>query len=80
MPNYLRGHIWMVNFEPALGSEMQKLRPAVIVSSDAAQKLAVKLVVPLTKWQDSFNNSFWHVKVEPDATNGLDQVDAADVL
>ena len=31
-----RGEVWWVNFEPALGSEIRKKRPAVIVSNDVA--------------------------------------------
>jgi mRNA interferase MazF len=29
-----RGEVWRVDFEPAFGSEIQKIRPAVIVSRD----------------------------------------------
>ncbi|MGE0210195.1 MAG: type II toxin-antitoxin system PemK/MazF family toxin [Parvibaculaceae bacterium] len=31
-----RGEIWWVAFDPALGGEIRKTRPAVIVSNDAA--------------------------------------------
>ena len=44
-----RGEIWWVCFDPALGSEIQKTRPAVIVSNNSAnQYLARVVVVPLT--------------------------------
>jgi mRNA interferase MazF len=33
-----RGDIWWVNFEPAVGGEVHKERPAVIVSNDTANK------------------------------------------
>ena len=44
-----RGEIWWVCFEPALGSEIRKVRPAVILSNDVAnQYLSRVVVVPLT--------------------------------
>lgn len=38
-----RGEIWLVDFEPARGSEANKRRPAVIVSNDGANIRAERL-------------------------------------
>ena len=44
-----RGEVWWVAFDPALGSEIQKTRPAIIVSNDSANRnLKRVVVVPLT--------------------------------
>jgi mRNA interferase MazF len=42
-----RGEVWWVDFDPALGSEIQKTRPAVIVSNDMGNQYSNRVqVVP----------------------------------
>ena len=44
-----RGSIWWVEFDPAVGSEIHKTRPAVIVSNNTANRFLSRVVViPLT--------------------------------
>ena len=44
-----RGEVWWVNFDPSVGGEIHKQRPAVIVSNDMSNRHLNRLqVVPLT--------------------------------
>lgn len=45
----LRGEVWWVEFDPSVGSEIRKTRPAVIVSNDTANRYTERVVVvPMT--------------------------------
>ena len=45
-----RGDAYWVDFDPARGGEIQKQRPALIVSNDASNRALNRLqIVPLTR-------------------------------
>lgn len=75
-----RGEVWRVQFNPTRGDEIQKTRPAVVVSVDGLRGLHLRLVVPLTGWKPSFANLPWLVQVDPSPENGLLKVSAANPL
>ncbi len=49
METPLRGQIWLVNFDPTIGAEIKKTRPAVIVSNDINNQYAATVtILPVT--------------------------------
>jgi mRNA interferase MazF len=48
-----RGEVWWVNFDPSVGGEIRKKRPAVIISNNAANEFLNRVqVIPLTSSVD----------------------------
>lgn len=75
-----RGQIWLDSAEPTVGNELGKTRPAVIVSNDEIGVLRLKIVVPITGWQEVFEQVASMVKIEPSGDNGLSKRSAADIF
>jgi mRNA interferase MazF len=44
-----RGEVWWVSFDPSVGGEIQKTRPAIVISNDAANAALNRvIVIPIT--------------------------------
>ena len=78
--NPRRGEIWWVDFNPHKGSEMNKVRPAVVLSVNGVGTLPVRVVVPITGWDDRYLNQPWQVRIPASSVNGLDKESAVDAL
>lgn len=75
-----RGEIWSVRFDPSIGAEIRKLRPAIVVSVGAVGKLPLRIVVPLTDWQPSFASLPWFTKINATNSTGLTKDSGADAF
>jgi mRNA interferase MazF len=75
-----RGEIWLINLDPTIGSEIKKIRPAIIVNDDAIGILPLKVIVPVTEWKDHYSVAPWMVRLETDAESGLSKTSAADAF
>jgi mRNA interferase MazF len=69
-----------VRFDPSVGAEMRKLRPAVVVNLDSIGRLPLRIVVPLTDWQSTFAALPWFVPVAANAATGLTKDSGADAF
>jgi mRNA interferase MazF len=75
-----KGEIWLINLDPTIGAEIQKSRPAVIVSVDEIGILPLRVIVPITDWKDQYSQAAWMVPILPGTKNGLNKRSAADAF
>lgn len=75
-----QGEIWLINLEPTIGAEIQKTRPAIIVSHDDMGILPLKIIVPITDWKPHYVNAPWMTRLVPNEQNRLQKLSAADAF
>ena len=76
MRDYRYGSIWLVNFEPSIGTEIKKTRPALIISDSDFNQVRTKVtLLPITS-QTSKKFVSVIVIVPPSPNNGLDRESA----
>src|SRR5436309_16033210 len=80
MSKALRGEVWDVEFRPAVGAEIQKTRPAVVVNVPEVGRLPLCIVVPVTDWKPVFAQFSWFVHLRPTRENGLVKESGADAF
>lgn len=71
-----RGEVWWINFDPSLGGEIQKTRPAIIVSNDASNRHLNRVqVVPITSKVERLYPSEAYVNVNGEQRKAMaDQI------
>lgn len=76
-----RGEIWLVNFDPQIGAEIQKKRPAIVIDTDIVAQtntLPLRVVVPLTTASNRYKGIFWMIPILKSGLNGLKSDSFAD--
>jgi mRNA interferase MazF len=79
-PGPIRGEVWLIQFDPSVGAEIRKVRPAVVLSLDDIGRLPLKVVAPITAWSSDFAKLPWFVFLPATAGNGLAKDSAADAF
>ena len=75
-----RGEVWLVRLPRAVGAELQRDRPAVVVNSPTFDSAPVRIIIPLTSWREEFDGRINKLLVEASDRNGLHADSAADFL
>src|SRR6476469_723147 len=71
-----KGEICLVRLDPTVGDEIGKTRPVVVVSDDEVGILRLKVIVPITGWNDLFSPLDWMVQLEPTSETDLAKLSA----
>jgi mRNA interferase MazF len=69
--DYRLGSIWLVSFDPSIGTEIRKTRPAVIISGTVFNQRSKVTVLPITSANPSDRLLPVIVPLVPSVTNGL---------
>ncbi|WP_271253818.1 type II toxin-antitoxin system PemK/MazF family toxin [Pseudanabaena sp. Chao 1811] len=69
--DYRLGSIWLVSFDPSIGTEIRKTRPVVIISGTAFNQRSKVTVLPITSANPSDRLLPVIVPLIPSVTNGL---------
>lgn len=75
-----QGEIWLINLDPAVGAEIRKTRPCVILNEDSIGALPLKIVAPITALKEKYREVPWMVPLDPSTTNNLDKPSVIDVF
>jgi len=73
-----QGEIWLVDLDPTVGAEMNKMRPVLIINDNRVGKLPLKVIVPITGWKEHYSIAPWMIKIEPNQKNGLSKISSID--
>lgn len=79
-PTPKRGEVWLVDFDPSVGAEIRKVRPAIVVSMDTAGRLPLRVVVPVTDWKPQYAGYAWFTFIAANARSGLSKDSGADAF
>ena len=80
MSDAKRGEVWLVDLNPTRGQEIRKTRPVVIISSELFSPIPLRIIIPITSWQDKFAERPFMVRIDATPANGLDRDSAGNVL
>ncbi len=79
LPSPRHGEVWLVSFEPQVGKEIKKTRPAIVLSSNDFDVLPLRTVAPIREYRLIHRDRPFLVPVSPTAENGLSKLSSVDV-
>lgn len=80
LPKAQRGQVWDVKFDPQIGAEIGKIRPAVVMNIPNVGRLPLCIVVPITTGAPRFSRFPWMMPITANSQNGLNHDSFADAF
>ena len=73
-----KGEIWKFRPRATVGSEIQKLRPAIVVNEEFMGRISLNIIVPVTSWKKSYEQFPWMIYLRANRINRLEKDSGAD--
>jgi mRNA interferase MazF len=73
-----RGEVWELAAQK--GKREAITRKVILLSADVLGTIPLRVVVPLTPWQEKYAQAPWIIRVPPVLNSGLETAQAADAL
>ena len=65
------GEVWLVDFDPSVGQEQRKVRPAAVLNPRQVGRLDLRIVVPITSHKAGRDDIPWLVPLAKSSASGL---------
>ncbi len=72
------GEIYWVNLDPAIGDEIKKRRPVIVLNGGDGKNLKLAIVAPITGWSPHWEKNPFFLSIEPDSENRLQKKSTVD--
>ena len=75
-----QGEIWDINLGKNHEIDGGEKCSVIVINDDIIDILPVRVIVPLTKWQNEFDDAIWLIRVDPNNENNLGRTSAVDAF
>lgn len=75
-----QGEIWDINFANIHERDGGGKCSVIVINDDIISTLPSRVIVPLTDWQNKFDDAIWLIRIEPNNENNLDRTTAVDAF
>ena len=75
-----QGEIWDIKLGHSQSAKNSDLCPVIIINDDTIGIIPSRVIAPLIKWQDKFEDAIWLIRIKPNNENNLGILSAVDVF